>query len=462
MTQPSAVPNPWRLLWLLAVASHALAAAGWWALMPGGFPVGHPRFWINGILPPVALGAIGLMIADARKGRTPRLLAGMAAFPGFWAAAGVASRSAFPSTFERLWIIPAGLGLVLLLIWLATARTLNGIRNLAAGLVFTATAILGAILPFGLRPDAPTTRPLDVAWPETRPVGNDARPTFGRIGPATNVQPGDGSITVRAGSVTVSAQPLLKFLSVSPDGAPVVLTPRDHREPPEPRLTGSTWTGDTLVHSYKATADLRLAITPGEAGAAFESLARLSRPIASHLNTFCDLQIRGHRSLSLAFSPCPDAAIEVSFSEYPRGRPLRFACLGADGVFRVLEASSGEKGPFRELAKGPLGRGEPLTITVLDAGTPVAAVRLDDWSSQAGTSPLAHRRLGRARERHRVLPRRRGPHRVGLGLHHAGQHVGRPGLGLRLARGRRLSQSGPDRRPRPGSPACPGAGRAVA
>lgn len=373
------------------VAGHALGAIGWWFLMPGGFPVGHPRFWINGALPLVGLGVVAVVIAGARKGWPRPLLAGLASFPGFWIAAGVGLRLAFPSTFERFWIIPFGLGIALGATWLGTARALRALRNAPAAGVFVAASLIGFVMPFGLRPEPANTMPLDVAWPEADVATKDDRPMFGRIATGVNVQPGDGSISLKAGSLTISAQPLLKFVSVSADGAPVVLVPRERREPPEPRLGGSSWQGDTLVHTYRATADLRLAITPDATGVAFESLGRLATPIASHLNTYCDLQIRGHRALSLSFSPCPDAAVEVMFSEYPTGRPLRFACLGADGVFRVLEASSGEKGPFRELASGPLKRGEPLTITVRDGGEPVASIRLDDWSAQAGTglSPTA-------------------------------------------------------------------------
>ena len=56
-----------------------------------------------------------------------------------------------------------------------------------------------------------------------------------------------------------------------------------------------------------------------------------------------------------------------------------------------MEASSGEKGPFHELASGPLKRGEPLTMTVFDDDHPVFRVTLEDFSAQADTqlSPTA-------------------------------------------------------------------------
>jgi hypothetical protein len=103
------------------------------------------------------------------------------------------------------------------------------------------------------------------------------------------------------------------------------------------------------------------------------------------------LQLAGHRKLSVSFSPCPGARIDVLPSDYPVGRPARCAFLGADGIFRVVEASSGEKGPFRELARGPLARGDALTMTFHDESQPFCAITLDDFASQASTdlSPTA-------------------------------------------------------------------------
>ena len=84
------------------------------------------------------------------------------------------------------------------------------------------------------------------------------------------------------------------------------------------------------------------------------ALTRLEQTVYSHLNSFCDVEIRGHRELSLEFSPCPGVAIDVLPFDYPFGRPARFAFLDRAGTFRVVEASSGEKGPFKLLASGPL------------------------------------------------------------------------------------------------------------
>jgi hypothetical protein len=122
-----------------------------------------------------------------------------------------------------------------------------------------------------------------------------------------------------------------------------------------------------------------------------EALSRFDAPVYSHLNAYCTITSMGHRRLELSFSPCPDARVEVTPFDYPFGRPVRFAYLDARDTFRVVEARSAEKGPFRTLASGTLKRGDPLTITLHDRGQPAARVTLDDWSAQVSTalSPTA-------------------------------------------------------------------------
>lgn len=111
----------------------------------------------------------------------------------------------------------------------------------------------------------------------------------------------------------------------------------------------------------------------------------------SHLNTYCEIFLVGHARLSLAFSPCPAHPVDVLMSDYPVGRPARSAYLDAAGVFHVVEATSGEKGPFHELASGKLDRTQTIEITFLDAGVPVASIALADWAAQCSTdlSPTA-------------------------------------------------------------------------
>ena len=63
----------------------------------------------------------------------------------------------------------------------------------------------------------------------------------------------------------------------------------------------------------------------------------------------------------------------------------------ADGRFAVLQASSAEKGPYKELACGRLQRTDPLKLTMRDQGRDVLEVTWLDFAAQASTdlSPTA-------------------------------------------------------------------------
>ncbi len=122
-----------------------------------------------------------------------------------------------------------------------------------------------------------------------------------------------------------------------------------------------------------------------------EANTLLTRTVYSHLNAYCDFEVRGHRRLELEFSPCASLPIEVRKFDYPTGRPARFAFVEEDRTFRVVEATSGEKGPFRTLARGHLGPEETLTIGLRDQGKEVSRISMADWAAQADTtiSPTA-------------------------------------------------------------------------
>ncbi len=164
----------------------------------------------------------------------------------------------------------------------------------------------------------------------------------------------------------------------------------------EPRLRGATRLEyQSWVVNYdlpgQGPATLRLAHDPRRKSLFIDAATRLDRPVYSHLNGFCDLEVRGHRRLALEFSPCPATRIEVLHYDYPFGRPARFAYVDDARRFRVVEASSGEKGPFRILAEGRLEQSSSLGITLWDEDRAVGRITLQDWSAQASTqlSPTA-------------------------------------------------------------------------
>ena len=76
--------------------------------------------------------------------------------------------------------------------------------------------------------------------------------------------------------------------------------------------------------------------------------------------------------------------------DYPFGRPARFAYVDEAAV-SVVEASSGEKGPFHILAQGRLERSSSLEITLCDEDRAIGRLTLLVWPAQASTqlSPTA-------------------------------------------------------------------------
>jgi hypothetical protein len=200
------------------------------------------------------------------------------------------------------------------------------------------------------------------------------------------VQPGSALINITSGRYLIGVQPVLDFFSRSPDRCWVLFATRAMREGPPRMFTGIRRDGDWLDLSYaNDTQSLlrvsRLSITE------IESYTRLDQPIYSHLNTYCELTITGHRRLFIQFSPCPQIPIEVTAMEYPRGRPERLAYLDQSEIFHVVEAASAEKGPYHELAAGKLSRGEPLSLVLSDQQTPMFRITFDDWTSQSSVAP---------------------------------------------------------------------------
>ena len=377
-----------RLLWLFVLVGHAVGAIGWLWLTPHGFPVAHPRFWANDVVPGVLLLVAVIALWGARRERFAVVRAALLALAVMWAAAAIAGRVLFPISTQWRWLAPLGLAAAV-----GAAAFGPRMRDVRWPGAATILAVLlgvgvGAGLPWLQRAPDPSTHPLnvDVAALTVFPVSQDVQhPRTRRTGIAL-VQPNDGQLTVASGPYVLYVQPLLSFISRSPDRCWTSLAPRELRVGPRRQLIA-----DHETLHYEDDGRSTLVVVGDDRRVTIDARSQLPQPVFSHLNSFCELQVAGHRKLSVSFSPCPDARIDVLPSDYPIGRPARCAYLGADGVFRVVEASSGEKGPFRELAKGPLARTDPLTITLHDEGRPFCTITLDDFAAQASTdlSPTA-------------------------------------------------------------------------
>src|SRR5262249_14138248 len=113
----------------------------------------------------------------------------------------------------------------------------------------------------------------------------------------------------------------------------------------------------------------------------------LLHPLFSHVNSWAELTVQGHRQLSLSFSPVASQRIEVG----GLATPMHWAYIDASGTFHLMQASALHRSPFTELAKGHLSANEPLVVTLYDAGVSVFQVTFYDWVKQASTqlSPTA-------------------------------------------------------------------------
>jgi len=398
-SESSIVMRLWRLFWLVVLVGHAMLALFWWWLEPAGFGFEHPRFWVNRITPAGGLGLTIAALVALRINSAPALRRLLPLWPSAWAAAAVAGRVFFPVSLARLWFAPLGVAAAMALAAVPLWRRASGRSWLFELAPCLCAGLAGAALVGAQRPPSSATRPLNTALAELAPLTAAPGPSAsGGIFLDSNVmvQASDGSINMRLGTLSISVQPLLTFLNGSVDGCWTIFADPDDRAGPEPRLLSSRRDGErswTASYDFRrqGPATLRVETAPQPETIAIEATSRLGRLMYSHLNSFCDFEIRGHRRLSLEFSPCPGVAIEVRPFDYPFGRPARFAFLDAQQMFRVVEATSGEKGPFQTLAAGPLGREEELTITLEDEGRALARIVMADWSAQADTtlSPTA-------------------------------------------------------------------------
>jgi hypothetical protein len=391
----------WRISWLIFLIGQGMLATAWWWLSPGGFGPGHPRFWLNRVAAPtIAIAAIATLWALRRERCQPlRLL--LAVWPAAWVGMALVLRLVFPITMAGLWLLPLVVAVAMGLAAIRPWRTGTIGRRWLGGLAATicGSALAGAAMAAVLRPPAADTHPLNVSIateePSDTPEGR-IQPGSVPLDAGSMIQTSDGSLMARIRPITIGVKPLLTFLSRSPDGSPVVLVPEEERAGPEPRFRDGRRIGERscrLAYHFpgQGPATLRAVVEPDTGAIALEAATRLDRTVFSHLNAFCDVELRGHRRLALEFSPCPGALIEVRHFGYPAGAPARFAFVSADRTFRVVEATSGEKGPFRTLARGRLEPEQALTITIHDDDRAIARLSLDDFAAQADTtlSPTA-------------------------------------------------------------------------
>jgi hypothetical protein len=388
----------WELFWLFALTLHALLGGCWLWLAPGGFGLAHPRFWTNAAAP-LALLALAIGSLAALKVGSNRVLRWLLPiWPAGWAAAAITGRVLFPISLAWYWLGPLGGAMVMGIAALPPWSIANLRERFGALCACALAALAGTLFVCAQRPPAPDTHPRggtiagSALMTGAGPVGDVG---MIRLDGRASVQTADGSLMVKLGSLNLSIEPLLMFLQGSKDGCwSIAARPHDREGPAarfRRRMRGPQGS-ELLLYEFPGLGLAELQVAAESAGTTvINATTQVSQRVYSHLNSFCDIEVRGHHVLALEFSPCPGVAIEVRPFDYPFGRPSRFAFVERDRTFRVVEAYSGEKGPFRTLARGRLATDDSLTITLLDEDRAQAKVTFDDWSAQADTtlSPTA-------------------------------------------------------------------------
>ena len=352
-------------------------------MLPHGFSAGHSRFWINQVLP-FAVIAIGVACAVALwRGRTRIAALAMLVFPGLYVGLTAGWIAVFPITGAR----PAQLAAVIAgVLFVCAFVSLRGVREVRATMAMAIGAAfglcIGCAVPWSQRGADAQTHPS--APTAARERGGPPPPPWVRVAPEAAL------LSIDAGSVHIQLRPLLTFISRSPDRGWTMLASAQDRVGPARRYAGEAGEPDTYRYDGEEPSTLRLS-APRDDTLRVDATTVLPAAVYSHLNSYCAIGIGGHRRLFLVFSPMPTERIEVRFSEYPTGRPSRFAYLDAASVLHVVEAETGEKGPFTELARGSLAANAALGITLFDEQQPIARIDLADFAAQASTqiSPTA-------------------------------------------------------------------------
>lgn len=420
--------NVGRVSILLLIFTGAMAV-GWWWLMPGGFPLEHMRFWTNTAWPAlvVTVGLVGLVAQLRGRIDITTTCAWFVAVAG--CAMAVTANAIFFDMIPRvaLFMLAVGGGAVFAA-YFGAARPRPHFKML---LVFAPAIACGVLFTLALRAEPPSTQPLDVEMPKV--AASDAVPaeTTVNLSPRTNVSPLAGTVEIDLKVCRLRLDPLLTFESVSASGGWTIFSVQGpERTTPFSRLPKSSTTGDRERLFFGDRTALRVA---DREAIETEALSKLPSPVYSHLNTYCILTIDAVAAIQLEFSPCGSERIAPQFADYPVGRPARFAYCDAARNFHVVEATSGEKGPFNELASGSLAPHERLSLTVVVGDEPTAKIHFDDWSAQLSTalSPTAgwgvaanaieFQRIARDTDNLERDPR----HRVMIWLTLAGTSVGR-------------------------------------
>lgn len=368
--------RPWirSLLFGAAVVVLTIHAAAFLVAvvtLPRGFGLDDIHAWTNTLLP----AAAGLVIVATlirfvfmQSSGLPVSIAS-AAVAGGWLAAVITGHLLFPVSFglERA-IGPLSIALALAtLAWALRMVTLFSVVGAIAG------AAVGVVVIWGQRAPPPSTRPAGGTLAEVK-------------GDATKDDAASGQVSFPCGKGYIRLRPLLTFESRSPDRTWTVLAPPDAFGPRR-KLEAFAKEKNGFRARYSDDGETSLIATKDAKGIDIEAVSKLPRAVYSHLSSFTTIHVAFEATI--AFSPTENQVFSIEPADYPTGRPTQLGYLGADMAFHVVRASDADKGPYTELAKGRLGRDEPITIELRHKDGSSGACRLTfkDWAAQVSTEP---------------------------------------------------------------------------
>ncbi len=334
---------------------------------------------------PVAVVAIaGAGLIALHYGRRSAAAVCVLCFATAWASAAIAAHVVFPMSLGGIWLlflIVASVGGAFFWTFVRGERAMLS-AWIAVG---TAGALIGVLVVWWQIPESPSTIPWSVDFePVVASWNGTLPPRIVSIAENTVLDASAARLAIAHGNLRFECSPLITFDHISPDRFWSLLVRRSWT--PVRRYLGQKSIEDARDFHYDDGSKILFPRLDTDGPLKLTAYTVVRTATYSHLNTFFYLEIGGHKSLALSFSPCAEAIVDVEPADYPFGRPARFAYLDAAERFRVCQATSGEKGPFCELASGPLQRGEPLVIGIYDHGRRIASVQLEDWSAQASTA----------------------------------------------------------------------------
>lgn len=371
----------------------ALLALTWWRLMPGGFSPENARFWMNQVVPPLLVGGCIWGLICVLRERIDALWRLQSSVLAMFSGAAITGTYLYPrsmGTAKLLTCATAGfLGVaVISALVLAALRAMGGSSRSVAWQVFIGFSC-GAFIPVSQRGAEAATRPAEAILTPPRFSGPAVRGNRIEFGDNVTVRPQGAVIEVKNDGLTLHVEPLLTFESISPDRFWTLFSPEPGRLQ---RLMEARAKPGRFVGTYDAGhfSILDVKFTNDSDAIHVDAFARIKATVYSHLNSFSTVYLFGANEPSVSFSPC-HGPFAILPSDYPAGRPARFATLKSGSRFEVLEGASGEKGPFRVLGAGSLSRAAPLVMTLYDNSVATFRIRLHDWSAQASTqiSPTA-------------------------------------------------------------------------